>query len=178
MQNVYTRYPISSLVLYNGVTVMHYALGGIGIMIGYNLGMVATTLGLVYLVFALGQMYILMPLMVCPSCVYYRLDDSLCISGLNVVSRKVAVQGSVKDFSKRGEGLFCHNNLYLAAKIIPLVVMLPALFLNFSWLLLTIFLAVAALLVYRIFVLFPKVACVHCRAKNLCPNAQSMGLAK
>jgi hypothetical protein len=33
------------------------------------------------------------------------------------------------------------------------------------------------LLVFRIFVIFPQIACVHCRAKNICPNAQSMGLS-
>jgi hypothetical protein len=54
--------------------------------------------------------------------------------------------------------------------------MIPALILNFSLVLLTILLAVVGLLLYRFFVIFPKIACVHCSAKNLCPNAQAMGL--
>jgi hypothetical protein len=55
--------------------------------------------------------------------------------------------------------------------------MIPALVLNFSPLLLVVFVAVVGLLALRMFVVFPKVACVHCRARNICPNAQSMGLS-
>ena len=44
-------------------------------------------------------------------------------------------------------------------------------------LLLGIFLAVVGLLVLRMFAIFPQIACVHCRAKNICPNAQAMGLS-
>jgi len=65
----------------------------------------------------------------------------------------------------------------MAAKVVPIAVMLPALFLNFSILLLALFLGVLGLMLFRIFVIFPKIACVHCRAKNICPNAKSMGLS-
>jgi len=175
--NIYTSYPLSSLLIYNGVTVVHYLLGGIGIMLGYNFSWAAYLLGFLYLAFAFVQMYVLMPLMVCPNCVYYRWEDSRCISGLNLVSKEVAREGDVKDFATRAEGLLCHNNLYMAAKILPIVAMIPSLILNFSPLLLAIFLTVVGLLLLRIFVIFPKVACVHCRAKNICPNAESMGLS-
>jgi hypothetical protein len=30
---------------------------------------------------------------------------------------------------------------------------------------------------FRVFVIFKKVACVHCMAKKRCPNAIAMGLA-
>ena len=173
----YTRYPLSSLLIYNGATALHYLLGGLGIMLGYNFSWAAYLLGFLYIAFAFAQMYVLMPLMVCPNCVYYKWEDSRCISGMNLVSRWVAREGDVKDFAQRGEGLLSHNNLYMAAKILPIVVMIPALILNFSALLLVIFLAVVGLLLFRMFVLFPKIACVHCRAKNICPNAQSMGLS-
>ena len=43
-----------------------------------------------------------------------------------------------------------------------------------SWKLLVIFLAVIGLLVFRFFVIFPRIACVHCRAKNICPQAQQI----
>jgi hypothetical protein len=156
----YTRYPLSSLLIYNGATALHYLLGGFGIMLGYNFSRAAYLLGFLYIAFAFVQMYVLMPLMVCPK-----------------VSRRVAGEGDVKEFAQRGEGLLCHNNLYMAAKILPIVVMIPALILNFSLLLLVIFLAVVGLLVFRMFVIFPKIACVHCRAKNICPNAEAMGLS-
>jgi hypothetical protein len=95
---------------------------------------------------------------------------------MNLVSRRVAREGDVKDFAQRGEGLLCHNNLYMAAKIVPIVAIIPALIFNFSLPLLVISLALIGLLLVRVFVIFPKVACVHCRAKNICPNAEAMGL--
>ena len=173
---LYTRYPFSSIVIYNGVTVLHYLFGGIGIILGYNFSWIAYLLGSLYLGFAFAQMYVLMPLIVCPNCVYYRLKNSLCISGLNVISKRIAREGEIKDFPKRSEGLFCHNNLYMAAKVVPILAMIPALIVNFSFLLLAIFLTVVGLLLLRIFVVFPKIACVHCRAMNICPNAEAMGL--
>jgi len=33
---LYTRYPLSSILIYNGFMIVHYLLGGIGIIIGYN----------------------------------------------------------------------------------------------------------------------------------------------
>lgn len=173
----YTRYPLSGLLIYNGVTLLHYLLGGFGIMLGYSFSWPACLLGVLYLAFAFSQMYILMPFIVCRNCVYYKLKDSLCISGLNIVAKKVAQAGTINNFAKRGEGLFCHNNLYLTAKIFPLLAMLPGLILNFSMAVLVIFLIVVGLLLLRIFVIFPRVACIHCLAKNICPNAKSMGLS-
>lgn len=32
----YSRYPLSSLLVYNSATVLHYLLGGAGIIVGYN----------------------------------------------------------------------------------------------------------------------------------------------
>ena len=58
----------------------------------------------------------------------------------------------------------------------PIIAMIPALILSFSFLLLAIFLTVVGLLLPRIFVVFPKIACVHCRAMNICPSAEPMGL--
>jgi hypothetical protein len=172
---MYTRYPASSVALYNVATIAHYLAGGAGIIWSYGSwpGLVA---GLVYLIFALVQMYILMPVKVCPNCVYYRLQDSLCISGMNLFSRKLAPPGDIKSFSVRAKGALCPNNLYIAALVIPIVAMIPALIINFSVVVLILLLIVIGLLIFRIYFIFPKVACVHCRAKNICPNARSMKL--
>ncbi|MCP5103424.1 MAG: hypothetical protein GY950_08595 [bacterium] len=62
--NVYTRYPLSSVFIYNGVTILHYAAGGL------------------YFLFAVVQMYVIMPLSVCSNCVYYRMKNARCISVL------------------------------------------------------------------------------------------------
>ena len=174
---LYTRYPLSSLLIYNGTTILHFLLGGIGIILGYNFSSWAGyLLGSLYLAFAFVEMYVMMPLTVCPHCVYYRMKNSPCISGLNLISKKIVKEGDPKDFPKRAEGLFCNNNLYLAALVVPIIAMIPALILNFSFLLLAIFLAVVGLLLFRFFVVFPQVACVHCSAKYKCPQAEAMGV--
>lgn len=170
---VYTRYPLSSVLIYNGTTILHYLLGGVGIILGYNIPWI----GYLYFAFAFVQMYVLMPLIVCPNCVYYKMKNSLCISGQNIVSKKIAKQGDIKNFPKRGNYPFCHNTLYMAALFIPIIAMIPALIINFSFFLLIVFFVTVGLLLYRFFVVFPKVACVHCAAKQKCPNAQAMGLS-
>jgi len=173
---IYTRYPRSSIIVYDGTTIAHYILGGIGIMLGYNFSWVSILLGVLYMLFSFFQMYVLMPFKVCPNCVYYRIEDSLCISGMNVVSRRMAKQGNLEDFPSRGQGLLCHNNLYMASLFIPVIALIPALVLNFTFVLLAIFVVVLGLLLFRFFVLFPRIACIHCAAKGQCPNAQAMGL--
>lgn len=174
---LYTRYPLSSLLIYNGATILHFLLGGIGIILGYNFSSWAGyTFGTLYLAFSFVEMYVMMPLTVCPNCVYYRMQNSLCISGLNVISKKIAKEGDLKDFPNRAEGLFCNNNLYMAALVVPIIAMIPALILNFSFFLLVIFLGVVGLLLFRFFVIFPKIGCVHCSAKYKCPQAEAMGV--
>jgi hypothetical protein len=95
---------------------------------------------------------------------------------MNVFSKKIAKQGKLEDFPNRSKGLLSHNKLYMGSLFFPVAAIIPALILNFSSLLLAFFLMVLGLLLYRIFVLFPKIACIYCRAKKECPNAISMGL--
>jgi len=174
---LYVRYPLSSVLIYNGSTVLHYLLGGIGIALGYSFSSWAGyTFGVLYFLLSFLDMYVIMPLAVCPNCVYYRAKNSICISGLNILSKKIAKEGDPKNFPKRAEGLFCPNNLYMASLIVPILAMLPALFLNFSAALLLIFLGVVGLLLFRFFIIFPKLACLHCSAKHQCPQAGAMGV--
>lgn len=174
---LYTKYPLSSVFIYNGSTIMHFLLGGFGIALGYSFSSWAGyTFGVLYLVFSFVEMYVVMPLTVCPNCVYYRSKNSLCISGLNILSKKIAREGDSKDFSKRARGLFCPNNLYLVSLIVPIPAMIPALVVNFSFVLLLILLAVVGLLLFRFFIIFPKLACLHCAAKYHCPQAEAIGV--
>lgn len=173
---IYVRYPPSGLFIYNGSTALHYLIGGAGMMVGYS-SVAGYVVGGVYLAFAFLQMYVVMPLAVCPNCVYYRLKDSLCVSGMNVVSRRFAAEGDLKAFGNRGQGILCHNNLYMAALFMPIVAIIPALAMSFSFPLLALLLSVVALLLFRMLVIFPRVACVHCAAKHECPNAGAMGLS-
>lgn len=175
---LYTRYPLSSVLIYNATTILHYLLGGIGIIFGYNYSWIGYLVGLLYLAFAFVQMYVLMPFVVCPNCVYYKINGSLCISGLNLISKKIAREGDVGDFSKRGNYPFCHNTLYMAALFFPIIAMIPALILNFSFFLLVVLVLVVGLFLYRFFVVFRKIACIYCRAKQNCPNAVAMGLSE
>jgi predicted N-acetyltransferase YhbS len=101
---LYTQYPLSSLLIYNGATILHFLLGGIGIILGYSFSSWAGyAFGALYLTFSFAEMYVMMPLTVCPHCVYYRMENSLCISGLNVISKRVAKKGEPKDFPRRRE---------------------------------------------------------------------------
>lgn len=172
---LHKRYPSSSILTYNGSTVSHYLLGGIGIIIGYG-SWIGYLLGSLYMLFSFAEMYVLMPLKVCPNCPYYRLKDSVCISGLNVVSRKLARKGELKDFPQRARGLLCPNNLYIASLVIPILAIIPASVLDFSYIVLAILLIVLGLLLFRFFVIFPKIACLHCIAKYKCPQAEAMGV--
>jgi hypothetical protein len=174
---LYSKYPLSSVVIYNGSTILHFLLGGIGIAFGYSFSSWAGyTFGVLYIVFSFVEMYVVMPLTVCPNCVYYRAKDWLCVSGLNILSKKIAREGDLKTFPRRAQGLFCPNNLYLASLIVPIVAMIPALIVNFSVVLLMIFLAVVGLLLSRFFIIFPRIACLHCSAKYMCPQAEAMGV--
>jgi hypothetical protein len=71
-----------------------------------------------------------------------------------VIPKKIAKEGDPKDFPKCGEGLFCNNNLYMAALVVPIIAMIAALILNFSFFLLAIFLAGVGLFLFRFFVIF------------------------
>ncbi len=174
---LYKRYPSSNILIYNGCTILHFLLGGVGLATGYDFfALIGYAIGLLYLLLSFGEMYMLMLLKVCPNCVYYQTKDSLCISGLNLISKKIVSAGDPKLFHMRAEGLFCPNNLYLASLIFPIIAMVPALALNFSTALLIIYLALIGLLLFRFFMIFPKVACLHCMAKYKCPQAERMGV--
>ncbi len=173
----YTRYPLSSLFVYNGATILHFLVGGFGIWLGYGpSSWTGYTFGFLYLLLSFGEMYVLMPLAVCPNCVYYRIKGSLCVTGLNILSRKMAKEGNTKDFPKRAQGILCPNNLYLASLIVPIVAIIPPLVVNFSVVLLGLLVFLVALLAFRFFVIFPIIACLHCRAKHICPQAEAMGV--
>lgn len=170
---MHTRYPMKSLLLYHGVTLAHYLVGGIGITWAYGSSRLGSFAASLYFAFALWQMYLHMPRHICPHCIYYNLSAARCVTGLNLIARRIAPAGTPGAFGARAHGPVCHNNLYIAAKVIPILAILPALFFAYSSLLLAIFGFLIALLLLRIFVIFPKLACRHCHAQGACPNAPS-----
>ncbi len=173
---LYTRYPLSSVAIYNGSTIVHFFLGAMGIAVGYQLSLWAYAFGALYFVLSTVELYLLMPLAVCPNCSYTRTANSRCVSGLNILSKAIAKPGDQRNLHKRAEGLLCPNNLYVASLTVPVGAIVPALILNFSVELLSILAAIIGLLLYRFFVIFPKIACVHCMAKYRCPQAAAMGV--
>ena len=92
------------------------------------------------------------------------------------LQQKIAKEGDTKHFAKRAEGLMCFNNMYIAALVIPILAIIPALIINYSHQLLLIFTAILALMIFRFFIIFVKIACLHCRAKYICPQAGQMGV--
>ncbi|MFX1260381.1 MAG: hypothetical protein ACFFAN_21225 [Promethearchaeota archaeon] len=173
---LYQKYSFFRVFIYESSTILHYLIGGFGLIIGYAFLSLGYLIGLIYIIFAFLQMYILMPLTVCPNCVYYRMKDSRCVSGLNKISRILAKEGNPEDFPKRAEGILCYNNIYMVALFFPIVAAVPALIFNFSLFLLIPFLIVIGLLIFRFFVIFPKVACLHCNAKFTCPIGEKIGV--
>ena len=178
MSEVYRVYPRRSVALYNGVTLLHFGLGAAGLLVVYGRWpALAWVLTLVYLVIALGQMYVMMPLVVCAACVYRTMPGSRCVSGLNVVAARFARDVPLDQFAaRRAQGLLCHNHLYMGSLIAPIPLLAVGLIFNFSLTALALMLIVAALLAFRIVVVFMRLACPHCAAKGHCPNAKAMGI--
>jgi len=173
----YTRYPLSTVFIYNGSTVLHFLLGAFGIALACTYWpRMGYSLGILYFVLSLAEIYVVMPLTVCPSCTYRRIKGALCVAGLNLLSARMAKERPKKEFPRRAEGIFCANNVYMASLMVPIAAMIAGMLFNFSAALLLVFLIVAALLIFRFFVIFPKLACLHCKAKHACPQAAAMGV--
>ena len=166
------------MALYNGVTLLHFGLATLGLLVAYDRWPAAAwILAIAYLVVALGQMYVVMPLVVCAACVYTTMPGGRCVSGMNVVAARLGRRAPAHEFEgRRTKGALSHNRLYMGSLIAPIPLLAVGLVVNFSPLALVALLAVAALLAFRIVVIFKRAACPHCAAKGRCPNAKAMGI--
>ncbi len=178
VSEVYRSYPVRSVVLYNGVTLLHFGLATWGLLVAYDRWPVlALVLALAYLVVALGQMYVMMPLVVCVACVYATMAGARCVSGLSLIAARLEPASPAEFQTRRAKGALSHNKLYMGSLIAPIPLVAAGLIINFSPVALALMLAVAALLAFRILVVFRRTACPHCAAKGRCPNAKAMGIA-
>jgi hypothetical protein len=179
VSGVYRSYPLRDVALYNGVTLLHFGVAAAGLLLVYGRWPVlAWVLAIVYLLVALGQMYVVMPLVVCTACVYTTMPGSRCVSGMNLVAARLGRRAPAEEFeARRTKGVLSHNKLYMGSLIAPIPLLAIGLVFNLSALALAALLAVAALLAFRIFVIFRRTACPHCAAKGHCPNAKAMGIA-
>lgn len=174
---LYKQYPVITIITYNGTTLLHFIIGGL-ILFHTNKfwGDFGIAFGSMYIFFSLVEMYVLMPLQVCKNCVYFKLENGICVSGLNLLSRKLTGPGATSVFSKRAKGVFCPNNLYVLSLIFPIFCGIPILVFNYSRTLLALVVFLAALLLTRFLFVIPKLACVHCLSKFNCPQAGLMGV--
>ena len=148
----FRRYPLWRVLCLNGLTVAHYLLGCAAILLAYrSYPLVGWPCGLAYLVFATVQLYVLMPLVVCPGCVYRSVRGGRCPSDLNLLSARLcAPSPSALEFQERSHGALCQSSLCLWAWVVPVPLALPGLVVSFSWLAATLTATVAALALIRL----------------------------
>jgi|WetSurMetagenome_2_1015567.scaffolds.fasta_scaffold235203_2 hypothetical protein len=174
---LYNRYPLLNIIIYNGTTLLHFIIGGVILFYTNHFwGKLGISIGLLYILLSLFEMYVMMPLQVCKNCIYFKLENGLCISGMNILAKKIATKGSTSDFPNRAKGPFCANNLYILTLIFPILCGIPILILNYSILLLILVISLFVLLGIRFVIIIPKLACVHCLSKFICPQAGQMGV--
>jgi len=178
MSDVHRRYPLRDVALYNGVTIVHFGLAAFGLLVAFSRWPAAAwVLTIAYLVVAYGQMYVVMPLVVCAACAYTTLPGARCVSGLNLVAARLGRRAPAEEFEgRRTKGVLSHNKLYMGSLVAPVPLLAVGLVVDFSPLALAALLGVAALLAFRIVVVFRRTACPHCAARGRCPNAKAMGI--
>jgi hypothetical protein len=171
---VLTYYPTSHVLIYNGATVLHFFLGAYLIVAGYDFLWFRYLFGLFYLMCAFIHSYVILPLVVCPNCSYFALENTRCVSGLNIISAMITVKGTGKNFKKRTRGIFCHDNIFWLIMLFPLPAVIPAFIINFSVQLLLAGILHASSLFFRIAYIVPQISCEHCRAHNDCTHYQKI----
>lgn len=163
LRTVFRKYPLRIVVLVNAATIIAIILGTAGIMVGFrDWPGLAFGLATLYFAFAVLHTYLIMPIAVCPACVY-RLG---CRGGIRPAGPGEKPHRAVAPVAPLGPDTpryACGRNV------------LAALFLAFGWVLLGLLAASVALLAFRMFVLFPRIVCAHCTARPDCPNAGGMG---
>jgi hypothetical protein len=174
-QTSFRRYPLWRVLLANGLTLIHYVAGAGAIVLAYrSLPIVGWPVGLAYFVYAVVQLYVLMPLVVCPGCVYSGIEDGRCPIGLSVISARFFRDPAQRTaFDARTQGALCQSNLCLVSLVAPVPLAVPGLILSFSWPGMALTAAVAALVTARLAGAYRRVVCAHCLARRWCPVGRS-----
>jgi hypothetical protein len=171
----FRQYPLWRVLGLNGLTLLHYSIGCAAVALSYRSHpIIGWPVALAYLVYAVVQLYVLMPLVVCPACVYSSIRDGRCASGLNVISARFGRSATAwGGFEQRAQGALCQSSLCLLSLVLPLPLAVPGLVMSFSWTGLALTLAVAALAGVRLAYIVPRAVCSRCLARRWCPAAQS-----
>ena len=171
----FRRYPLWMVLSLNGLTLVQYAVGCAAIALSYrSYPIVGWPVAVAYVVYAVMQLYVLMPLVVCPACVYSSIRNGRCANGLNLISVRFSpspVPGP--GFEERTRGALCQSSLCLLSLVLPVPLAVPGLVVSFSWMGLALTLAVGALAGVRLAYIAPRAVCSHCLARRWCPAARS-----
>lgn len=172
------RYPLWSVIGLNLLTAVHFAVGcGAIILAWHTVPLVAWPVGIAYLVFAAVQAFVLMPLVVCPGCVYRTVAGARCPSGLNLVSARLGPPaGDTAEFRRRSSGPLCQTSLSLCSWGFPPLMALAGLAVHLSWPAAVLAAALAASLALRV-LLGRASGCTHCLSRRWCPVARIMRAA-
>ena len=167
------RLPLWQVGALNGLTVAQYLVGCAAVVLAYRrFPIVGLPVGLAYLVYAMTQHYVLMPLVVCPGCVYRTVRDGRCPHGLNLVSALLCEQSpAAGEFQQRTQGTLCSKRLELVSWLAPLPLVVPGLVLSFSATAALLAALVAVLILVRR-MLVSKAVCPHCLARRWCPEGR------
>lgn len=172
----YRSFPLGHVVVYVMSTGAYFTLGAAGIALSGR-SFVTIVLGIAYGLFAFAQTYGYMPLAVCPHCMYTRMGDGRCASGMDCVSRRLREPRDVEGLMAREHARPSHNAVVQATLVLPIVVMLVGITYAPSLALAATFVLVVGLLAFRIHFVMPRLACARCASKRVCPNAANMGVA-
>jgi hypothetical protein len=170
----FRRYPLWRVVGFDAFTAAHFALGCAAVLVAWHARpIVAWPVGLAYLVFATVQSFVLMPLVVCPGCVYRTVAGARCPSGLNVLSARLCPPATdTAEFRRRACGPLCQTSLSLCSWVFPLPMALAGLVLQPSWPATALVAALAASLPLRALIGRAAV-CPRCLSRRWCPAARA-----
>jgi hypothetical protein len=171
--SLFRRYPVWRVIALDVFTVAHFALGCAAILIAWRWQpIVAWPVGLAYLVFATVQSFVLMPLVVCPGCVYRAVSGGRCPTGLNLLSARLCPPVTdTAEFRRRTCGPLCQTSLSLCSWVFPLPVALAGVALHLSWPAAVLTAALVASLPLRV-VIGRAAVCPRCLSRRWCPAAR------
>ncbi|MBN1799138.1 MAG: hypothetical protein JW822_11205 [Spirochaetales bacterium] len=137
---------------------------------GYDFLWFRYLFGLFYLLFAFVHAYIILPLVICPHCPYFTLENARCMSGLNIISVMITTKGTGKNFKTRAKGFSSYDSFFWFSMVLPFPLVLPAFIINFSIQLVIACVLLSASLAFRLFYIIPNISCAHCKAKTKCSH--------
>jgi hypothetical protein len=158
---------------------VHYVTGTAAILFAYwRFPFLGWPVALAYFAFAVVQLYVLMPLIVCPSCVYRTIEDGRCASGLNLLSARFCPPSTPPvGFEGHVHGALCQSSLCLWSWVSPMPLVIPGLLISFSWIGLALIVCFAVLTTLRLTAVVRRAVCPHCLARRWCPVARAGRLA-